>query len=426
MYRQLATIITVFLTGIATFRCSHTSNSPITLKVLHWGGYMEKEWRAQVVEPFEREHPDIKIDLNIVPYSMYTQRLLAAAASGATTGDVLMVDDWFAVELMRRNFALDLTPFIQRSGLDTNAFFPDLIAEWRRYGNGALCGLPYSAGVTVLYYNKKLFDDAHIAYPDTSWTFDDMLRDAKLLTRRDASGTTAQWGLLVDNGGYTGFDTFVRANGGVLMRSPHEAGLDDQATIQAVSRWVFIVNRDGAAPQPSGVMEQFNAMFSSNKVAMMMEGDHARKHFAGDSLQWDMTMPPIGTAGRFSERFSDGFIIPKDCPHPAQAWEFLKWIVTYPPQTDVANIMEKGIPAYMPLANSAAWQASVGASRARLLSETLDRYSFSYISPGWYEWRDNILTPALDQAFLGVQTPAQVMTDAEKKVNEVLNRDSHD
>ncbi len=415
-------ILLLAFAGVSAFRCSNSSSPQVTLKVVHWGGYMEKEWRSQIIEPFEREHPNIKIDLSIVPYNIYTQRLLAAAASGAPIGDVLMVDDWFAVELMHRNFAIDLTKYIRESGMDTNAFFPDVLREWRRYGNGTLCGLPYSAGVTMLFYNNNLFDAAHLAYPDTTWTYDDVLRDAKLLVRRDAAGVTTQWGMLIDNGGYTGFDTFVKSNGGVLMRSPGEAGLDDPATVQAVARWVGIVRTDSAAPQPSGAMEQFNAMFSANKAAMMLVGDHAAKHFAGDSLRWDMTMPPSGAAGRFSERFSDGFIIPKDCTHPAEAWELLKWIVTYPPQTDVAKIMEKGVPCYMPLAASLAWKASVGEPRANLLSETLDKYSFSYISPGWYEWRDNILTPALDQAFLGAQTPAQAMSDAEKKVNEVLAR----
>jgi len=383
---------------------------------------MENDWRTLVVEPFEREHPDIKIDLTIVPYKLYTQRLLAAAVSGAPVGDVLMVDDWFAVELLKRNFALDLEPYIKKSVLDMSLFYADLIKEWREYGSGDLCGLPYSAGVSVLYYNENLFDDAHLSYPDTSWMYDDMIRTAKTLTRKDENGAANVWGLLIDNGGYTGFDTFVRANGGHILNDNVEAGLSDSTTINAVQKWVNIVRLDGSAPQPSGIAELYNPMFSNSKVAMMLEGDHFAKHFMGGNLRWDLTMPPKGSAMRCSERFNDGFIIPKNCEHPDEAWEFMKWVETFPPQTGVAKIMEKSIPAYKPLANSPAWYASVGEQRGKLLSEILDKYSFSYISPGWYEWRDNILIPEMDQAFLGTKTVAQAMDDAEMKVNEVLAR----
>ena len=65
--------------------------------------------------------------------------------------------------------------------------------------DGKQYGLPKYHGALALYYNKDLFDQYHVDYPDESWTHDDYLAAMKRLTHdRDGDGKTDLWGSMMD------------------------------------------------------------------------------------------------------------------------------------------------------------------------------------------------------------------------------------
>ena len=45
--------------------------------------------------------------------------------------------------------------------------------------DGSVYGFPRDISVEVLYYNKDIFDEAGVAYPDDTWTWDDFLAAAE-------------------------------------------------------------------------------------------------------------------------------------------------------------------------------------------------------------------------------------------------------
>ncbi len=58
--------------------------------------------------------------------------------------------------------------------------------------DGATYAVPYRQDSWVLYYNKDLFDQAGVAQPDGSWTWDDYAQTAKdLTTAFEGAGSTA-------------------------------------------------------------------------------------------------------------------------------------------------------------------------------------------------------------------------------------------
>ena len=46
--------------------------------------------------------------------------------------------------------------------------------------------------MVVTYFNKRMFDEAGVAYPTDDWTYDDMLAAAEKLTIKAPDGTTTQ------------------------------------------------------------------------------------------------------------------------------------------------------------------------------------------------------------------------------------------
>ncbi|MBD3922315.1 extracellular solute-binding protein [Paenibacillus sp. PR3] len=79
----------------------------------------------------------------------------------------------------------DMTPLIQQSEIDLNAFEPGLIDHVRSYGTGEqIYALPYSRYLYALYYNKTVFDQVGVPYPTDGMTWTDTLNLAKQFSNK--------------------------------------------------------------------------------------------------------------------------------------------------------------------------------------------------------------------------------------------------
>ena len=149
---------------------------------------VENKWEENVVLPRMKElYPQLNINLIVVPGDQYAPKVNAGFAADDPP-DVfhgvvgLMLTYYYDGKL------LDLTPYIQRDKVDMSVFGgyekdPDM------YRDGKQWSMPWLTTYgTVLYYNKKLFDQAGLKYPttdweDKSWTWDKAIELAKALTK---------------------------------------------------------------------------------------------------------------------------------------------------------------------------------------------------------------------------------------------------
>src|SRR5690606_38960792 len=70
-----------------------------------------------------------------------------------------------------------------------STFYPAALGAFAR--DGVQYGLPVTFSTVLLYYNQDMFDAAGVAYPDESWTWDDVIAAAENLT--DAQNRV--WGI---------------------------------------------------------------------------------------------------------------------------------------------------------------------------------------------------------------------------------------
>jgi multiple sugar transport system substrate-binding protein len=80
---------------------------------------------------------------------------------------------------------IDVAPYIQRNGLDTNDFYEPSL-RLLQYSDKTV-GLPIGLYSSVIYYNEDLFDASGIPYPPQNygvetWTYSELMKIATLLT----------------------------------------------------------------------------------------------------------------------------------------------------------------------------------------------------------------------------------------------------
>jgi len=165
---------------------------------LTWSGYDYPAFnvrREQESKSFERLHREVFVRYNPISTGQgYAAKILTLAA-GDTLPDIFVVPAGSEQDFISRGILLDLTPYVKK---DRGYFsqIPSYLMDFMSY-KGGIYGLPGNLGVHCLFYNRKLFDKEGLSYPNENWTWDDFLKAAVRLTKRDARGVTVQFGSVI-------------------------------------------------------------------------------------------------------------------------------------------------------------------------------------------------------------------------------------
>jgi multiple sugar transport system substrate-binding protein len=396
----------------------------VTLTLYHW---MEKDrrlWEEEIIKPFEESHPDIRVTLQTSPYPLYVTKSLTSIASGSQLADLMFAEDWFGQELIQKQYGLNLMPYVRRD-IAVEDFNSETFTEWRGLAQreDELYGFPACLGLTVLFYNKDMFDRAGLPYPDTTWTYDDLLRVGKQLTvDSDNDGIPDRWGLSFDVH-YTGLETVIYSFGGrTLTDDSRQAVLNDPATLRGFRYIQDLFLKEKIASSTTSFVNPWES-FVGQRAAMILIGSLGAVNLEGTPIRWDLTFPPKGPGGvRLSRRFTMAFMIPRNAPHPNEAWELLRWILTKSPVEHLNTQYLGMMPTNKRFTQSAGWLEAAPTHNRHLLVELEEGQSFPLFTPGWQEWRDNNLTPEMLLMIQGKKSVEECVSDAERRINVVLSR----
>jgi len=175
----------------------------------------------------------------------------------------------------------------------------------------------------MLYYNKKMFQEAGIASPPK--TIDEMLQDAVKLTKKGANGQ--QYGLLLpDNAVPQWWAIFVWAYGGKLISDDGKTGmLTDPNTIKAFQAWADAQKNGHISPVGLGGAAG-DQLFQTQKAAMELNGPWVTSGFTGAKVPYDVVQVPLGPSGKERTLAVGATItIGKGSKHKAEAEDFIKY-----------------------------------------------------------------------------------------------------
>ncbi|MBI3957986.1 MAG: carbohydrate ABC transporter substrate-binding protein, partial [Chloroflexi bacterium] len=148
----------------------------------------ENPWEKDVaIKAFEESQSEIKVNLLIIdqPDIAVKREAMIAAGEPLHVWSTNWGGDGFASD-RARGLITDLTPLIEKDGVDMSVFIPEVLAIYEN--EGKQWGLPFLTTGSYVFYNMDLFDAAGIEYPttdweDKSWTWDAQLELAKKLTQ---------------------------------------------------------------------------------------------------------------------------------------------------------------------------------------------------------------------------------------------------
>ncbi|HKZ53844.1 MAG TPA: sugar ABC transporter substrate-binding protein [Anaerolineales bacterium] len=299
-----------------------------------------QDWRTEWFVPmaqemlgiFHTEHPDMHVYyVPDPPSEAFGEKKLADFQSG-TAPDVFQGCCSHFPIWAQKGYALDLRPYVV-ADLDQATIADWDPAQYRAFfaDDGRQYGLPKYHGALALYFNKDLFDQYSIDYPDGSWDHEDYRAAMQRLTHDlDGDGEPDQWGSTIDVS-WDRVQIHVNGWGGRFVdpADPTRCMMGEQEALAALE-WLRACIWDERVMVPLTVLQRpgTHEAFLRQRVAMLEDGSWSLKDIlAGASFRLGVAPFPSGPARKVTLATTDGFGIYAGTKHPDQAWELLKFLI---------------------------------------------------------------------------------------------------
>ncbi|MDR2021690.1 MAG: extracellular solute-binding protein [Hungatella sp.] len=286
------------------------AGEPVTIRLDQFSGSgVSEEALKKMIEKFNGQYPDVKVELQSFGYDDYFTQLQSKIVGGSAA-DVFELNFENFVAYASEDVLLDV------GGLtgDTSGFNQTALKAFQY--EGKQFGIPNSFSNVVLIYNKDLFDQAGAAYPTDEWTWAEMLEAAKKI-RALSKDTYGLYRPVSFHEFYKG----VKQNGGSLLSEDGKRFTvnlpQNVETLEIMSGWVNDSNVMPSDAQMGGMGDW--DLFKSGRLGMIVTGIWAFSDFTDNcDFAWDVALEPGNTA-KATHFFSNAYVVNKETANPEAA-----------------------------------------------------------------------------------------------------------
>lgn len=318
-----------------TAETTGNGEDPITLKVMTWNNNPEGTKKEQeIFDAFTEENPHITVEQVSATYEEYNERVLTMAAGG-NLPDLIWTQPAGFATFVDNGLLMDLTD--QVNELDLDELQPGVIELGQV--DGTQYGMIRDRATVQMGYNKNLFDEAGIDYPEDDWTMDEFLEIAQQLTIKEGD-RTVQFG--IENFYLKELLTAYGTN--ILDPETAAVTLDDPQTIEAIEFSQDLINEYNV--QPTGAQQEgLSNLFLSGVAAMRMTGPWDWVEYETNAdFEFDVVPLPAGSdKGTQSPAAYLPISISADTDYPEEAWALLEFL-TYGGGQDIQAEIASAVP----------------------------------------------------------------------------------
>lgn len=299
--------------------------------------YSENDIRAMTSD-FEKQHPDVKVNLEFVPYEALHDKIVAARGAGGNGYDVVLFDAIWPAEFSRFDLLQDVSSRIAAD--EREKIFPGAMNTV--VYQGKTLGMPWILDTKYLYYNKAMLDKAGIKTPPASWQ--QVMDDAKVLKDKGIVKYPLVWSWSQAEALVCDYTTLVSGFGGSFYQNG-KLDFSTPASLKAVTLMKTSLDQGLSNPASREYLEEDvrkafsngDAAFALNWTYMYnMANDPKQSKVAGDvgivPAPGDTPDKPGAVNG------SMGLGIAKTSQHPEEAWQYIHYLTSQPVQDKYAKL----------------------------------------------------------------------------------------
>ena len=374
----------------------------------------QKAGMEKLTEAYMEEHPDVKIEVQATGWDEYWTKLEASATSNSMP-DIFWMHSNQMYKYADNGILADCSDIV-----DANSFSDISIAN-AEGSDGKVYGVPKDKDLVVLVYNKEIFDQAGVAYPDDTWTWDNLTEASEKIYEQ-----TGKYGYMAYAHDQIGYWNFVYQNGGeILNEDGTKAEYTEKATSDAIKFYVNLQNNDWCPTQEQFANTSATEQFFSGQGAMFFAGSWDLANFCSTYTdmngKWDVAVlpkcpNPESGDGRAVISNSVSYATAAEGKNKDTAMDFLKFLASEEGQK-IQGESGVAIPAYNGLEDT--WVNTFAENGYDIHPENIIPmfdYSVKYVNnPSRPSWE-----PKVEQAVLDIYAGNTSVDDGIQNMQDIV------
>ncbi|MEP7028454.1 MAG: sugar ABC transporter substrate-binding protein [Candidatus Eisenbacteria bacterium] len=403
--------------ALALAGCAGSGDSGRTT-IRFWAMGKEGEVVRELADQFEREHPNVRIEVQAIPWSAAHEKLLTAYV-GRSSPDVSQLGNTWIPEFQALNALEPLSARVAASPDIPRAQFFDGIWE-TNVVDGETYGVPWYVDTRVVFYRKDLLARAGYAEMPGDWA--GWRAAMQAIVKMQGKGHTA---ILLPVNEWTVPVVLGLQAGSPLVDEHLSLGRFEGPEFRRALDFYLGLFKDGLAPAIANTeISNLYQEFSRGTFAMYVTGPWNISEFKSrmpDSLKdaWGTApMPgPDGPESGVSTAGGASLVLFKASQHKAEAWQFVEFLSRPSSQARFFELA-RDLPA-----RRDAWldSALVNDPRAAAFRTQLERVRSTPRVPEW-EFIATRLQERVEARARGAQTSDSAMAGLDRDVNTILEK----
>lgn len=378
MKKAVKLLCTAIFAAVILCGCT-PKDTRIVIQYSSWGSKSEIDILKPLLAEFEKENPDIKIDFMHIPQN-YFQKLHLLFASN-TAPDVIFINNLNMPVYANAGLLEDLT----KSGLIDENFYIKPVKALTY--NGKSYAVPRDVSNLVIYYNKNLFDEKKLAYPDENTTFTDFLDMTQKLTDKNKG----IWGISFEEDPLFYLPYLMSEGGGILSDDGKTEIITKKESQNGLNFYADLRNKYHVAPTKSESASATMAqMFLQGKLAMHLSGRWlVPKYRQTAEFDWDIAPFPKGRKGSIVPLDASGWAISSTSEHKEESVKLIKFLSS---KESIEKFSASGliVPARKDAANSKYFLDGSKPNNAKLFIDIIETSKPTPVSVNYNETLDKL------------------------------------
>ncbi|GIV83783.1 MAG: sugar ABC transporter substrate-binding protein [Candidatus Roseilinea sp.] len=404
-----------------------TGGEKIIIRV--WGHQNNSFNRAHqdIINKFMQENPNVEVKFETFPWDVFIQTIQTSLPAGQVA-DIIEMPGGMGLRYAKGGQLLEVPAEVMTLDQAHETYFEAPLGGY--VYDGKLYGLPIEFNLEYggAYVNEEMFKAAGLPYPPQWKSWDEVIADAKKLTKFDASNAMEVAGLHYTNNDqlYTYFLSGILEQGGqYFAEDGKHFNFNTPEALAVVQKMVDMAQKDKVVDPVTYNAESnwVGASFAQKLTAIAVLGSW----FAGEAritypdLKFDyVKLPPfMGAQHKFTSVSGWGIVVTKYTQHPEIAWKLAAAMAADPENALHFNLTTGTIPAMKQVANDSRLSEKYPFMKDLVTILPYGVFQGDIVDPGQLEF--DIIYPNLIQAIQGIITPEQAVQNIHDEANAMVD-----